>query len=105
MLPLMRERYFELTQPHSYIKKGGPAALSGNPCNWVPYGRTVHRTILPTFLVFANATRFRFLRKATKGVAFGIHSLLKKAGENFIRPFARNYTEKPPCGKTPTRRL
>jgi len=27
---------------------------------------------------------FRPLRRATKGFAFGNHSLLKKAGENFI---------------------
>ena len=48
------------------IKKGRLlAAISGNPCNWVPYDKTVHWTVLSTFLVFANAIRFRFLRKAT----------------------------------------
>ena len=32
----------------------------------------------------SNDKVFRTLRRATKGFAFGNHSLLKKAGENFI---------------------
>ena len=51
-------------------KKGGlVTALSGNPCNWVPYDLNIPRTFKSTFLVFANAREFRFLRKATQGSA------------------------------------
>ena len=33
-----------------------------------------------------NAKEFRALRSSTKGLAFGIHDLLKKVVENFICP-------------------
>ena len=53
-------------------------ALSGNPCNWVPYDLNVPRTFKSTFLVFANAIGFRFLRKATWGFAPRPHDLFEK---------------------------
>ena len=51
--------------------------------------QSVQEKILLPILQFtrkgaSNDKVFRTLRRATKGFAFGNHSLLKKAGENFI---------------------
>ena len=46
--------------------------------NWVSRASTVHRTIDAPVLLFANATEFRFLRKATQGAALKIRKFSQR---------------------------
>ena len=46
----------------------------------------------------------KILRKPPSSIAPQRLKPFEKAGENFTRPLTHNYTEKPPCGKTPARR-
>ena len=60
--------------------------FAGNFFSYKKFPNRQEKILLPIFPSkgASNDKVFRTLRRATKGFAFGNHSLLKKAGENFI---------------------
>lgn len=50
----------------------------GRPPNWVSRALTVQWTVNAPVLLFANATEFRFLRKATQGAALKIRKFSQR---------------------------
>ena len=60
--------------------------FAGNFFSYKKFPNRQEKILLPIFPSkgASNDKVFRTLQRATKGFAFGNHSLLKKAGENFI---------------------
>ena len=58
---------------------------TGEPLARVPHAERFPRNLSAPFLSFGKAREFRPLRRSSQGVAPTPHSLLKKAGENFMR--------------------
>lgn len=65
------------------ISKWHKSGDGGEPLARVPHDKTIHRIVLSPLLSLRSPA-FRSLRGATKGAAFGIRRLWKKAGENFF---------------------
>ena len=68
----------------SKLPKCGVRRRIGKPLDRVSHDATAHRAVASPFLILYESKGFRVRRDATKGFAFGIHHLLKKAAENFL---------------------